>query len=395
MKFLVIHPPRSAVCTAVAAAVLALLSGCASHPGWLPSAGPSAEQVAQLPASPQGIKVLDVTSQLAVQMAMGASRPTFGAQWGQVAAPAFTLGAGDVLEVSVWEAPPASLFGASAVDMRSGGATARVSVLPEQMVNSDGTIQVPFAGAIRAAGRTTQQIQADIAAALQGKANQPQVLVRLLRNATSNVTVVGEVVTSTRMPLTAKGERLLDALAAAGGTRQPVGKMSMQLTRGGQVLSLPLDTIIADPAQNVYLQPGDVVTAIHQPFNLTILGATGANREMEFEAQGITLAQALGRAGGLQDQRADARGVFIFRFEDPKLLPKELANAAATAQGKVPVVYKVDLKDPGSFFAAQDFPMRHKDVIYVANSPAAELQKFLSIVGSVAGPLAIVNSLSN
>lgn len=98
---------------------------------------------------------------------------------------------------------------------------------------------------------------------------------RLLRNATSNVTVVGEVVTSTRMPLTAKGERLLDALAAAGGTRQPVGKMSMQLTRGGQVLSLPLDTIIADPAQNVYLQPGDVVTAIHQPFNLTILGATG------------------------------------------------------------------------------------------------------------------------
>ena len=80
MKFLVIHPRRSAVCPAVAAAVLALLSGCASHPGWLPSAGPSAEQVAQLPASPQGIKVLDVTSQLAVQMAVGASRPTFGAQ---------------------------------------------------------------------------------------------------------------------------------------------------------------------------------------------------------------------------------------------------------------------------------------------------------------------------
>lgn len=87
--------------------------------------------------------------------------------------------------------------------------------------------------------------------------------------------------------------------------------------------------------------------------------------------------------------------MFIFRFEDPRLLPKELANAPATAQGKVPVVYKVDLKDPGSFFAAQDFPMRHKDVVYVANSPAAELQKFLSIVGSVAGPLAIVNSLSN
>jgi polysaccharide export outer membrane protein len=63
-----------------------------------------------------------------------------------------------------------------------------------------------------------------------------------------------------------------------------------------------------------------VVTALFQPYSFTALGATGANAEIAFEATGITLAQALGRAGGLQDQRADVRGAFLFRLEDPRAL---------------------------------------------------------------------------
>ncbi len=375
-----------------------VLAGCGTYPTYLPSSGPSAERVLNpsQAANPLGIELLDVTAPLARRLAAGtAVSNSFAQRWGATPAPDFLLGPGDVLEVSIWEAPPVSLFGVSSQDLRSGAGTARVSVLPEQMVGSDGVIHVPFVGGVRAAGRSATQVQDDIVRGLRGKANQPQVVVRVLRNTTSNVTVVGEVVNSVRMPLTAKGERLLDALAASGGVRQPVGKMSLQLTRGNQVLSLPLDTIIADPAQNVYLQPGDVVTAIHQPFSITVLGATGANREMEFEAQGITLAQALGRAGGLQDQRADAQGLFIFRLEDPAVLPATRSGAQRQAQARVPVVYRVDLKDPASFFAAQDFPMRHKDVVYVANAPAAELQKFLNIVGSVASPILTLRTLTN
>jgi polysaccharide export outer membrane protein len=373
----------------------ALLGGCSTFPSFLSSAGPSVEQVQAPAVADIGIQVLDVSRPLALNLAVEQRKVSFARQWGQAGKPTFALGAGDVLEVSIWESPPASLFGVATADLRSGAATARVIVLPEQMVAADGNIQVPFVGTVKAAGRTSADVQADIVLGLKGKANQPQVVVRLLRNTTSMVTVVGEVTASTRMPLTAKGERVLDALAVAGGVRQPVGKMSLQLTRDKQVLSLPLDSIIADPEQNIMLQPGDVVTAIHQPFSLTVLGATGANREMEFEGQGITLAQALGRAGGLQDQRADARGIFIFRFEDPALLPNVRANAPRTAQGKVPVVFRLDLKDPASFFAAQDFPMRHKDVVYVANAPGAELQKFLGIIGTVVAPVAAVKAVGN
>lgn len=220
-----------------------------------------------------------------------------------------------MLEVSIWEAPPATLFGSSGVNPRLGSGTSRVTSFPEQMVTAGGTINVPFAGTVTAAERSPQQIEAEIVKRLAGKANQPQVMVRVTRNATSNVTVVGEVTQSVRMPLTAKGERLLDALASTGGMRQPVGKITIQLSRGGKVESMPLDAIIQDPKQNILLQPGDVLTALFQPNSFTALGASNKNEEINFEAQGITLAQALGRIGGLQDSRADAMGVFVFRFE--------------------------------------------------------------------------------
>jgi polysaccharide export outer membrane protein len=291
----------------------------------------------------------------------------------------YTIGPGDVVEVSVWEAPPAVLFGSATLDPRGGAATTHVTAFPEQMVSSEGTINIPFAGAVPAAGKSPQQIEREIARRLAGKANKPQVLVRVIRNATSNVTVVGDVASSMRMPLTARGERLLDALAAAGGVRQPVGKMTLQVTRGDRVQALALDTIIRDPKQNIVLQPGDVITALFQPLSFTVLGATGKNDEVNFEAQGITLAQALARAGGLQDARADARAVFIFRFEDSQALDWA-SPPKTTPEGKVPVIYKVNLKDPASFFVAQSFPVDNKDVLYVSNAPAAEFQKFLNIL---------------
>jgi len=269
-----------------------------------------------------------------------------------------------------------------------------MSTLPEQVVNKDGIINMPFAGSIQAAGRTPHQIEEEIARRLALKANQPQVLVRVVRNVSSTVTVVGEVNRSTLVPLTPRGERLLDALAAAGGTKQPVGKVTVQLTResvdkgrpGANVYALPLETIITDPAQNVLLQPGDVLTVLYQPNSLMLLGAATKNEELNFETQGISLAQALARAGGVQDLRADPEGVFIFRFEDPAVVgvtkPKR-----TTVDGKIPVIYRVNLRDPSTFFTAQGFPMRNKDILYVSNAPAAELQKFLNLLSSVVTPV--------
>jgi len=258
--------------------------------------------------------------------------------------------------------------------------------LSDLLVDGEGTIRIPFAGRVQASGQTLGAIEADIVKRLTGKANQPEVLVRLVKNTSLNATVVGEVANSLRFPLSPSGEKLLDAIAAAGGVRQSVNKITIQLTRGTEVFAMPLDTIIRDPRQNVSLIRGDVVTALYQTNSFNALGATGKNEEIPFEAQGISLAQALARSGGLQDSRSDARGVFIFRFE-PRAALKWAAEPATTADDRVPVVYRIDLKNPNSFFVMQGFAINDKDLLYVSNAPAAELQKFLNVVFSVAYPL--------
>lgn len=365
------------------------LSGCAIAP----ASGPSTRSINRAATTPSGveagIKVVDVTDAVTRDIIASSRQALFSADFGDGRPIGATIGRGDVLDIAIWEAPPVALFGTVGGDGRlsTPGSTARGTSLPEQMVDGEGRITIPFAGSIQAAGRTPQEIAHAINARLVGKAHQPQTIVRLVRNVAANVTVVGDIAQSNRFPLTARGERILDILASAGGVKQPVGKTTIQLTRGTRVASLPLETVIRDPLQNIRLQPDDVMTVLYQPFSFTSLGATGRNEELAFEATGITLAQALGRVAGLQDTRAAVKGVFIFRLEDPRALdPAILATARLTPDGKVPVIYRINMKDPTTFFIAQSFPIRNRDVLYVSNAPLADFQKFVNVVASALLP---------
>lgn len=375
---------------------IALLGGCGSKSSWLASSGPSATRIqdSEQSVATSTIQVVDVDDSVARQILSSQAQSQFSDVFGAKYSSDYSLGAGDAVEISVWEAPPATLFGSGVLDTKTGTSTSRVNTFPEQVVQSNGMINVPFAGQVRATGKTLLEIENEIIRRLNSKANQPQVLVRLTRNSNANVAIVGEVTKSIRMPLTPRGEKLLDALAAAEGVRQPINKMTLQVTRGETVRSMPLERVIQDPKQNIMLQPGDIVTAVYQSQSFTVLGATGKNEEQNFEAQGISLAQALARAGGLRDERSDAQGVFIFRFEDQNAV-KWNSKPSLTPEGKVPVIYRIDLKNPTAFFVAQSFPIRNKDVLYVSNAPAAEMQKFLNIVTSaiyaVDAPLRLMN----
>jgi polysaccharide biosynthesis/export protein len=375
--------------------VVLAFSGCGTFPGWLPTSGASRQQVeAQYDSGRvKGIQVVDVDDALARKLAKAKQLGRFSNIFTSDTANNYVIGPGDVICVTIWEAPPALLFG-TLMPATSISATTQngntSETLPPQMVNADGTITVPFAGRIPVKGLTTEQIEASIVRQLKGKANQPQVLVSVTKNNASNVTIIGEVNTSTLMPLTPRGERLLDALAFAGGGKQTISHMAISLSRGNVTATMPLDSVIRDPRQNVMLRPGDVVTALYQPETFSVLGATGKNDEIPLEAQGISLAQALARSGGLADTRADARGVFVFRFEDARLVDRKDASVQPI-NGTVPVVYEIDLRDPASFFVTQNFSIQNHDLIYVSNAPGAEFSKFLSYITMVAYPAATIN----
>ena len=375
-----------------ALAILAL-SACA----FLPTSGPSRNEVQT--GAGAGIQVVDVNDGVARRLLESHASRLLSDALSGAPGNSEVVGPGDVLEVSIWEAPPATLFslttGSSppSLGMPSSVVPSNAATLPAQTIASDGTIYVPFAGNTLVTGKSLREIEAEITRKLRGRAHEPQVLVRLIANNTAYVTVVGDVNNSVRMPLTPRGEHLLDALAVAGGTKNPVEKMTLQVTRGDGVYSLPLETVIRDPRQNIPLRAGDVVTALFQPLSFTALGATGKSDEINFEARGISLAQALARAGGLIDNRSNAEGVFIFRFESKQALAFA-ADVPATPDGRVPVIYRVDLRDPRSFFVAQSFPMENKDVLYIANAPGSELQKFLNLLLSTIYPIDRVITLS-
>lgn len=353
----------------IAALAAAIATGCATSSG-MPASGPSTRTFSA--QSEETIRVVPLTVAVArAASAEGtidfASLPSPSPINGQVSK-------GDQIEVSIWEAAPATLFGGGAEAISSG----RTVVLPPQTVGIDGRITVPFAGRVIAAGRQTSEIEADISKALQGKANRAQVMVRNASNVSAEVTVIGQVRESRRLPLTARGERLLDAIASAGGSSVPVEKATVQVTRRGVTATSALQSIVTTPDQNIELSPTDIVAVYFQPKSFVALGAVNKVGEIDFEATGLSLSEAIARAGGAVDSRADAKGVFVARIVDGK-----------------PVVYQVNLRDPASLFAMREFEVQNDDIIYIANASGTELQKFLSLLGSAVYPIDALRTFGN
>jgi len=314
--------------------------------------------------------------------------------------PVTTISVGDTLGVAIWEAGGGTLFGDPMT--MSGGLTAfapspgaRPSTIPEQLVLADGAISIPFAGRVPVAGQTPQAVEDRIRAALKGKASNPQVIVAVSRSAFNTVTVTGEVVTGGRVPLSPKGDRILDVIASVGGMKAPVYDSSVRLTRNGVTASVPLSTLIEQPRENIYVWPGDVLTLIHQPRAFQSFGATNRNDEIPFGREALNLSQALAKAAGLRDERADPEGVFVLRYEPRGLVTKLTPAPLMTGGEMVPVVYNFDFGDPKTYFLAQRFAVQDKDIIYVSNAKTGGIQKFFQLFGTLTAPVVTGAAINN
>lgn len=370
----------------VACSALVCLTACST---FLPSQGATRSDVANTDRhfASNGIQVIGVTNDITRQLLARQDHFQFASLGAQPLANDQTLGPGDQLDITIWETPPAALFAqptssGDSLSLQSNGP----NHFPQQQISKEGTISLPFAGVVKVAGLTQQEAEKRIRDILKGRANDPQVMVRRVVNTSSTVTVVGEVNKSSIVPLTPKGERLLDVLAKSEGVKQSVDKLTVQLTRNDYVYSMPLDVVIRDNRQNIPVKANDVITVLYQPLSFSVLGATGKNAEISYEASGISLAQALARSGGVRDERADPQGVFIFRYEAPDALAWPHQPVQVTSESKVPVIYKFDMRDPATFFTAQSFPINNKDLIYVSDAPSVQFQKFLSLVSTVVSP---------
>lgn len=303
-------------------------------------------------------------------------------------APDTMIHVGDTVSVTLWEYGSGLLGPVNAANPGSVALVgAQSATVPNQTIDQTGTVLVPFAGEVKAAGRTTRQVQADIIKALRGKASNAQALVQIMQTTDNAVTVTGDVNHPGRFPLSSAGTRLLDALSTAGGTTGKARDMLIQLSRGGEVRSTRLSVIHRDPIQNIYLKPGDVVTLNQEPQSVVVLGATNKNLVVPFDKTLLTLAETLGAGGGLSDHLADPYGVYVLRYETlevaKRLRSEPLPDYLLTGK-TVPVVYQIDLRSADGLMLLQNFMMRDRDLVYVADAPAVQIGKLAMMFNSVA-----------
>ena len=319
------------------------------------------------------------------------SRPPPSGQPGEFGAPSSPTGRPtDTLRPRGEQRPGAGSPSGEAFSLEAAAAAAgrKPAIIPDQQVGADGAISVPYAGRIPVAGRFPAEVQQAVEARLAEKALEPQALVIVKKSAANAVTVAGEVVAGARVPLSPGGDRLLQIIAAAGGAKAPVHETFVRLSRDGVTATIPLEQLVADPAEDLYARPGDVVTLVRMPQTFSVFGATGRNAEIAFDARNITLGEALAKSQGLRDDLAKPEGVFLFRYEPNSVVRALDQPVADESRGGVsPVVYRFNLRDGKTYSLAQDFTVRDKDVIFVADAPAAQIYKFFAALNQVTGPI--------
>lgn len=393
-----------------------VLAGCSS----LPSSGPTESRLLTYQKDPKqnhlGFGLVQISTDLLTLLASETPTPLsdLDAVAGRDTNNAL-IGPGDTLQVSIYElgnglfsAGGANASGTQIASAMAGGsqtsasagailssgassqdshgsASATLSNLPPLDVSSDGTITVPYVGSLRVSGMTVEQAAAAVRQALARKSQAPQVIVRIVQGVTNAAIVYGDVKRSGRVPLTSAHERLLDVIALAQGAMHAPEDSVIQLTRGNKIARVSMNIPENNPSQNIPIHPGDRLEIVYKPRTFTVFGAAGKVTETAFTVPDLSLAEAIARVGGPLDERADPNGLFLLRFEDNNVV-RRLGLPVAEGKTTTPIVYQIDMMNPGTYFLAQHFVMKDKDMLYFSNAKANNFYKLFGLISTIIQP---------
>lgn len=366
-----------------------LIAGCA--PGtFLSESGPTrgaivggASQIVRNTAPEVRYRILEVNDGVLKRMAQPLTAPP---DRGEHAVYRGEIGIGDIVGVTIFESDSGGLFLPREGAARSGNYVA----LPNQQVDGEGNISVPYVGQVKAAGLLPNELGTKIQSSLTARALEPQVVVTIVERRADPISVLGEVGKATSFSLDPAGVSLLGAISKAEGPKYPAYESVVTLQHDGQLWRARLSDVEKNPGLNRWLSPGDTLYVSREQRYFVAMGAIGqstslgpVDRRLPFQDANLSLIDALGRAGGLNDNLANPRAIFVYRLEPAAAGNTSATNAGtapADAPAGVPTIYLVNLSDPAGFFYASRFPMHGEDVVYVANAPATDLQKFLNLM---------------
>jgi polysaccharide export outer membrane protein len=368
---------RSLLLMALCLCGTTMVGGC----GFIPMAGPASLDVRNQQSATLPFSVVKLDNRALSVLANAEPNVLPGVFTDHRAPAAIHFGVGDVVSVTIFEASAGGLY----IPIEAGVRPGNFVNLPDQTVDNDGNISVPYAGIIHASGRTNVQVQSAILERIKNRAIDPQVVVTSSQQRSSLVSVFGEVRTPVRFPMPASGaqDRITDAITRAGGISGAGWETWVVLERGGKRVTIPFANLIYWPSNNIFVQPGDRIYLYREPMKYLAFGATGQQGEFVFDSWRINLAQAVAKAGGLLDVQADPGSIFLYRRE-PRAVAEQLGVDCTRFSGDViPIIFSVSFQDPAGYFLATKLDMRPFDVLYVANAPQVDITKVLTFINTV------------
>ncbi|WP_167620159.1 polysaccharide biosynthesis/export family protein [Paracoccus ravus] len=276
---------------------------------------------------------------------------------------------GDVLGLSIWENVDDGLLASMGTSSTQ---------LQELQVDSQGYIFVPYAGRVRAAGNSPDELRRIITQKLETQTPDPQVMVTRMAGDGATVSVLGKVNGQGVYPIERPTRNLSSMLSKAGGVSVEPEVAVVTVKRGGNSGKVWLRDLYSNSRNDIALRPGDVILVEEDQRSFTALGALGGQTKVPLGNEEINAIEAVAMVGGLQTNLADPKGVFILRNE-----PQSVARAVLgrpDIYGDQRVAYVLDLTKPNGMFMARDFLIRDSDTVYVTEAPMVQWTKTLNVI---------------
>jgi polysaccharide export outer membrane protein len=328
----------------------ALLAGCAGSPGMNSKAAVDGVAPGAMP------EVTPITVEL-VQELRAQSKVENARVEELFASPdPYRIGPGDIISVVVWDHPelvfPTQTYSTGGATFEIPTSTGGANV-PGYVVSASGDIQFPYAGVLKVAGRTANEVRDQMARILSRVVRDPQMTVRVLGFRSQRVYVDGEVRNPGMLAIDDAPMTLVEALNRAGGVLNQTGDNSrIRVTRGEHSWYVNIPALLAkgvDPAR-IMLRTGDIVRVEQREDNkIFVTGEVVRPTSLLMRNGRMTLNEALGDAGGVNPGTANAEMIFVVR---------------RAGDGK-PKVYQLDGASPAALAIAEGFELEPKDVVYV------------------------------